>query len=80
MYLKNVNTMYGDGSTSSLAGSFNQFGYNRAELTDKLMDYLDYGSYMDWVNDGASIYDKPAQNVALNPFPLLAYQKRENLL
>lgn len=75
MYLKNVNTMYGDGSTAPLAGSFNQFGYNRAQLTDKLMDYLDYGSYMDWVNDGASIYDKPAQNVALNPFPLLAYQK-----
>lgn len=75
MYLKNVNTKYGDGSISPSAGSFNQFGYNRAELTDKLMDYLDYGSYMDWVNDGASIYDKPAQNVALNPFPLLAYQK-----
>lgn len=75
MYLKNVNTKYGDGSSAPQAGSFNQFGYNRAELTDKLMDYLDYGSYMDWVSDGASIYDKPAQNVALNPFPLLAYQK-----
>lgn len=48
----------------------NMFGYNRSELSRKLLDLLNYGDYY-------SVDDQfPARvNAALNPFPLLAYQK-----
>lgn len=57
-YLKNVE------------GETNYFGYNRADLTRKLLDYLNYGDYH-VVDD-----QFPSRvNAVLNPFPLLAYQK-----
>lgn len=59
---------------NSLATSLNNknfFGYARAELTCKLLHYLDYGDYSSY------LVSKPASavNAKLNPFPLLAYQK-----
>lgn len=52
--------------------SKNYFGFNRAELSAKLMDYLGYGDVRyRWYGVGGTY----AENVALNPFPLLAYQK-----
>ena len=48
----------------------NYFGYSRGNLTRKLLDYLNYGDYFR-VDD-----QFPSRvNAALNPFPLLAYQK-----
>lgn len=51
----------------------NMFGFNRADLTRKLLDYLNYGDYF-------AVDDQfPSRvNAALNPFPLLAYQKIYN--
>lgn len=58
-----VNALNGDETNKN-----NLFGYNRALLTCKLMDYLGYGSYY-------SMSGSMANDVVLNPMPLLAYQK-----
>lgn len=52
-----------------VADENNFFSLNRAELTLKLLQYLDYGDFSDYVSTSAKT------NFALNPFPLLAYQK-----
>lgn len=52
----------------------NFFGFNRAELTCKLLHYLDYGDFSAYLN-GRPTADAPFTNAKLNPFPLLAYQK-----
>lgn len=53
-----------------VSGLENYFGFDRSELTKKLLDMLNYGDYYN--ND-----DQFPQrvNAVLNPFPLLAYQK-----
>lgn len=60
-------------------GNLNPLGYERAFLTCKLLNYLDYGrwSIEKEVNSIGNKYKVvgPAYNVELNPFPLLAYQK-----
>lgn len=49
----------------------NFFGFNRADLSCKLLHYLDYGDYTPY-----RISMPPsATNAKLNPFPLLSYQK-----
>lgn len=65
----------------------NFFGYNRAMLTCKLLDYLGYGKYYKAVttprggvvdtspSEDDNYPDLPDYNVQMNPFPLLAYQK-----
>lgn len=53
------------------AGHTNMFGFNRGQLTEKLLHYLGYGDYR-------SVNGTPTAkrvNANLNPFPLLAYQK-----
>ena len=60
-YLSRVNTAQ-DGKDSNL------FGYKRADLSAKLLEYLGYG-VQDYVSP---VQDNP---VVLNPCPLLAYQK-----
>lgn len=65
------------------AQSNNFFGYSRPYLTSKLMDYLGYGSFygvgvQNTVPSPYPPYQYLSQDrnaVALNPFPLLAYQK-----
>ena len=52
--------------------NLNQFGYNRAILSCKLLQYLGYGDLYRFV--GLSDIDSPYA-IRLNPFPLLAYQK-----
>lgn len=47
------------------------FGDSRASLTAKLLSYLGYGDFYDYVSGSVSYLN----NVNLNPFPLLAYQK-----
>lgn len=50
----------------------NQFGFARASLTVKLLNYLGYGDYSQAQGTTTSWYKS---NANLNPFPLLAYQK-----
>lgn len=53
-----------------VSGANNYFGFDRAELSKKLLDLLNYGDFYN------NTYLSPArENLALNPFPLLAYQK-----
>lgn len=49
----------------------NMFGFSRARLTCKLLEYLGYGDYSNALNDGYSINN----NLRYSLFPLLAYQK-----
>ena len=46
----------------------NLFGYNRALLTCKLLDFLGYGDF-------SSMTGSMANDMVMNPMPLLAYQK-----
>lgn len=54
---------------NSVVSERNMFRYNRVDLTLKLLQYLDYGDYSDYSSSASK------KNFALNPFPLLAYQK-----
>lgn len=76
-------------SNPSSAGKQNLFGFNRADLTYKLLNYLGYGNFVRVVPDVSSRWwstslqyqtDSPysqqyIQNNVVNIFPLLAYQK-----
>lgn len=62
----------------------NIFGYDRATLSCKLLEYLGYGDFTKYLNSqwqlpnpspGESQPKDNFVNVPLNPFPLLAYQK-----
>ena len=68
-YLNGMNELAQNGNGNYL----NHFGLNRAQLSCKLLDYLGYGSYLN--EDGSIRRTFLASNAALNPFPLLAYQK-----
>lgn len=64
-------TIYGENIT-------NAFGYTRGVLTNKLMDLLGYGDlsiYIDPESTSSPQIREYQNNVALNPFPLLGYQK-----
>ena len=78
---------YSPGGSSS---STNLFGFSRADLSFKLLNYLGYGNVVNtspssgnrwWStslkNDGSSVNytQKYIHNVYVNTFPLLAYQK-----
>lgn len=53
----------------------NYFGYNRARLSSKLLEYLGYGNYYAYA-EGEYWNDRPlSYNLQLNIFGLLAYQK-----
>lgn len=52
----------------------NFFDFSRAELTCKLLHYLDYGDFTTYLTNDPSSSSTLA-NAKLNPFPLLAYQK-----
>lgn len=53
----------------------NIFGYQRNILCAKLLEYLRYGRFYYQDKTLNSGFLPPRENVALNPFPLLAYQK-----
>ena len=72
------------------SASLNMFGFNRADLSYKLLSYLGYGNFMKNVptsgnrwwstslmntNDAANYTQQYIQNNRVNIFPLLAYQK-----
>ena len=77
-------------SPGSNAASFNMFGFNRADLSFKLLSYLGYGNFMKNVpspgnrwwsttlkngDDAVSYTQQYIQNNYVNVFPILAYQK-----
>lgn len=57
----------------------NAFGFYRSTMTCRLLEYLGYGHFYDYDPNGkvnAQWSDKPMlNNLALSPFPLMAYQK-----
>lgn len=66
---------------ADLSDSVNQFGYYRAWLTCRLLEYLGYGLFYDYISQdcggtGKSWTSFPQlKNLRFSPFPLLAYQK-----
>ena len=70
-------------SSPASAYKFNFFGYDRALLSCKLLEYLGYGNFYNfWVNDDPSVPADPdakkpnfLYNLDVNIFGLLAYQK-----
>lgn len=72
---------YLEGVASLSSSSTNYFGYSRSALSAKLFEYLGYGNYYYYLSsaDGGSgmnaIENPLNNNLALNLFPLLAYQK-----
>lgn len=53
----------------------NFFGFDRSELSCKLLEYLGYGSWSEFMKTDVGYDETYAYDAALNPFPLLAYQK-----
>lgn len=85
-----VMRLNGSSFSPSSSGVANMFGFNRADLSYKLLSYLGYGNFIQtapssenrwWStslknNDVSSNYtQKYIQNNYVNVFPLLAYQK-----
>ena len=64
---------------SSLGSKTNTFGFYRSTMTCRLLEYLGYGDFYAYDPNGASkktwSTDPMKYNLALSPFPLLAYQK-----
>lgn len=54
----------------------NAFGFNRGYLTVKLLQYLGYGDFIEYLNKESTWSSKPMlKNLNLSVFPLMAYQK-----
>lgn len=78
-------------SRPGLTNGFNELGFSRDQTTCKLLQYLGYGNYYDYIKvqyteemytdtdnklvEGVNPHLYFPNNVGLNPFPLLAYQK-----
>ena len=67
-YLYNQHTQGGSGTRLNL------FGYQRLNCSCKLLEYLDYGHWFDALGNPINP-ETFEDDVALNPFPILAYQK-----
>lgn len=63
----------------SLGDKKNAFGFLRSQMTCRLLEYLGYGNFYQYDPnrpDGTTWEDSPMlNNLALSPFPLMAYQK-----
>lgn len=59
-------------NSMTTAAKNNQFGFSRATLTVKLLNYLGYGDFSTAQGTASGFFK---ENANLNPFPLLAYQK-----
>lgn len=72
---------YLEGVASLPSSANNYFGYSRSALSAKLFEYLGYGNYYYYLStvdggSGKNFIEHPLNNnLALNLFPLLAYQK-----
>lgn len=63
----------------SLGQKKNAFGFFRSTMTCRLLEYLGYGNFYPYDPNGSLKWDWQSNpmlnNLALSPFPLLAYQK-----
>lgn len=59
----------------SMKGKLNMYGYDRSNLTSKLLSYLGYGDLSFNSNDNYTDANSTLKNLSVNLFPLLAYQK-----
>lgn len=59
----------------SRKGKLNAYGYDRSNLSSKLLSYLGYGDLSNSSNDPLTSDDVVIDDLAVNLFPLLAYQK-----
>lgn len=60
---------------TSAKGKLNAYGYDRSNLSNKLLSYLGYGDLSFKTNDPYTDANAIRKNLAVNLFPLLAYQK-----
>lgn len=89
-YLNNMEAEYLKGGTGGWpTNGSNIFGFSRSKLSNKLLSYLGYGDYTEFIPTSSGEVDtkkfdkiysdnataKEKANIALNPFPLLSYQK-----
>lgn len=65
-YIRNVSSL------SDAQEKLNMFGFDRASLSCKLLEYLGYGRYYDFLTNPTGGFE---YNLDLNAFGLLAYQK-----
>ena len=65
-YIRNVSSL------SDAQEKMNMFGFERASLSCKLLEYLGYGRYYDFLTNPTGGFE---YNLDLNAFGLLAYQK-----
>lgn len=69
------------GYVGNLSDKKNEFGYYRAHLTCKLLEYLGYGLFYDYISTKAGglgytwLTNPMSVNLKFSPFPLLAYHK-----
>lgn len=78
-YLDTMQRGYTSGSAIDPSNK-NFFGFDRAVCSSKLLQYLGYGDFIpDQSGSGSSLLfefiDDSIEDLKLNPFPLLAYQK-----
>lgn len=63
----------------SLGQKKNAFGFFRSTMTCRLLEYLGYGNFYPYDPNGSQKWDWQSHpmlnNLALSPFPLMAYQK-----
>lgn len=56
-------------------GKLNSYGYDRSNLSSKLLSYLGYGDLSFNTNDSYTDANSTLKNLQVNLFPLLSYQK-----
>lgn len=75
-YIYTMNNRYLSSDPLNKHSASNYFGYNRAALSAKLLQYLGYGDFQDLVTDSpASSPTYREHNLQTNVMSLLAYQK-----
>lgn len=70
-----ANYVWNMGTQAGVRETANFFGFNRGTLSCKLLHYLDYGDFSNFLTQNPNTIGSNYANAKLNPFPLLAYQK-----
>lgn len=70
-----ANYIWNMGTRAGVRDTSNFFGFNRGTLSCKLLHYLDYGDFSNFLIHNPNEIGSNYANAKLNPFPLLAYQK-----
>lgn len=70
----NTDDLFGYLKYLKTSNQYDYLGFSRYENACRLLTYLDYGDWRHIIENTVGSTDYPS-NVALNPFPLMAYQK-----